>query len=91
MLRNVRNLELVDLPYGEDCCGFGGAFAVKFPELSADMGRAKANHAMNTGADILTGLDMSCLMHIGGILERDESRLRIMHVAEILNAGCDDR
>lgn len=87
LLRNVEGLELVDLPYADDCCGFGGAFAVKFADLSEDMGRAKARYAAETGADILTGIDMSCLMHIGGLLRRDDVPLRVMHVAEILDSG----
>lgn len=91
LLRHVRDLELVDLPYVEDCCGFGGTFAVKFSELSADMGKAKAAHAEGTGADILTGIDMSCLMHVGGLLRRDGSSMRVMHIAEILDAGVEHR
>lgn len=86
LLRHVDGLELVDLPYAEDCCGFGGTFAVKFGELSEDMGRTKARHAAETGADILTGIDMSCLMHIGGVLRRGEAPMKVMHVAEILDS-----
>jgi len=85
LLRHVKDLELVDLPYAEDCCGFGGTFAVKFAALSADMGRAKAAHAAETGAEVLTGTDMSCLMHLDGILRRQGSSLRVMHIAEILD------
>lgn len=85
LLREVEGLELVDLPYVEDCCGFGGTFAVKFAELSADMGKAKVAHAESTGAQVLTGIDMSCLMHLDGLLRRKGSPLKVMHVAEILD------
>lgn len=89
LLRHVKDLELLDLPYAEDCCGFGGTFAVKFAALSADMGRAKAAHAAQTGGEILTGTDMSCLMHLDGILRRQGSGLRVMHIAEILDQHPD--
>ncbi|MBO8141193.1 MAG: (Fe-S)-binding protein [Firmicutes bacterium] len=91
LLRHVRDLELVDLPYAEDCCGFGGTFAVKFAELSAEMGRAKAKQVAATGAQLLTGIDMSCLMHLGGLLRRQGSPVRVMHVAEILDRGAAGR
>jgi len=86
LLEAVRGLELVDLPYAEDCCGFGGTFAVKFADLSAAMGAKKAGHVESTGADVLTGLDMSCLMHLRGLMERRGRGPRVMHVAEILNS-----
>ncbi len=89
LLRHVQGLELVDLPYMEDCCGFGGTFAVKFAPLSAAMGRAKEAHAAATGAQVLTGTDMSCLMHLDGTMRRQGSPMRVMHIAEILDQTVD--
>lgn len=86
LLRGVRGLDLVELPYVEDCCGFGGTFAVKFGDLSTRMGMTKLEHVESTGADVLTGLDMSCLMHLQGLMKRRGSGPRVLHVAEILDS-----
>jgi len=86
LLRNVKGLELVDLPYSQECCGFGGAFAVKFPEISGAMGDVKANHVESTGADYVTACDSSCLMHVEGVLRRKGARARTIHIAQILAA-----
>jgi len=84
LLKNVRGLELVDLPYGEECCGFGGAFSVKYAMISAAMGDTKAGNIEKTGAEYVTAADSSCLMHIEGILRRKNSKARTIHVASIL-------
>jgi len=84
LLKNVRGLELVDLPYGEECCGFGGAFSVKFAMISAAMGDTKAGNIEKSGAEYVTAADPSCLMHIEGILRRKKSTARTIHVASIL-------
>lgn len=84
LLRAVRGLDYVELPNVEECCGFGGAFAVKFPQLSASMGAAKCSHVQETGAAVLTSGDASCLLHVRGLLERAGSSVRAMHLAEIL-------
>ena len=84
LLKNVRGLELVDLPYGEECCGFGGAFSVKYPMIAAAMGDTKAGNIEKSGADYVTASDPSCLMHIEGILRRKNSKARTIHVASIL-------
>jgi len=84
LLRAVRELEYVELPKIEECCGFGGAFSVKYPALSASMGDAKCAAALATGADVITSGDPSCLLHIGGMLRHDASPMRAMHLAEIL-------
>ncbi|MBP3694599.1 MAG: (Fe-S)-binding protein [Thermoguttaceae bacterium] len=87
LLKNVRDLEYIELPHMEDCCGFGGTFSVKFPNLSLDMGRAKCENIASTGASVVASIDTSCLMHIGGILQLDpqKKKIRPMHIAEILN------
>ncbi len=84
LLRAVRGLQLVDLPQAEECCGFGGTFAVKNADTSVAMGSDKARHVRETGAEVLVAGDNSCLMHVGGLLSRQQSGVRVMHLAEIL-------
>ncbi|MEV8523761.1 (Fe-S)-binding protein [Streptomyces sp. NPDC052000] len=84
LLEAVKGLELRELPGADECCGFGGTFAVKNPDVSAAMGTDKVAHAASTGAEVLCGADNSCLMHIGGILHRQDAPLRALHIAEIL-------
>lgn len=87
LLRAVRDLELVDLPHAEDCCGFGGTFAVKLPEISQAMADEKLSRVADTGAELLVGSDMACLMHMGGRLSRLGSPVRVMHTAQVLEEG----
>ncbi len=93
VLKNVRGLELVELPYGEECCGFGGAFSVKYAMISAAMGDTKAGNIEKCGAEYVTASDPSCLMHIEGILRRKNSKARTIHIASILaqTAGASER
>src|ERR1700674_1700 len=84
LLRHVRGLELVELPYSEECCGFGGTFATKFAAISAAMGDTKAGNAEASGAEYVTATDPSCLLHIDGILRRRESKVRTIYLAGIL-------
>ena len=86
LLEAVRGLTLVDLPAAEECCGFGGTFAMKNADMSVAMGADKARHVRETGAEVLVAGDNSCLMHIGGVLSRQRSGVRVMHLAEILAA-----
>ena len=86
LLEAVRGIRLVDLPHAEECCGFGGTFAVKNADTSVAMGSDKARHVRDTGAEVLVAGDNSCLMHIGGLLSRGRSGVRVMHLAEILAA-----
>ncbi|WP_040952647.1 (Fe-S)-binding protein [Gorillibacterium massiliense] len=87
LLRHVRGMELVPLPFAEDCCGFGGTFAVKMAEISGAMVTEKADHVLETEAEVLTGLDMGCLMNIGGHLRYRDKKVRVMHLAELLEEG----
>jgi L-lactate dehydrogenase complex protein LldE len=93
LLKHVRGLELVDLAYGEECCGFGGAFSVKYPMISAAMGDTKVGNIEKSGADYVTASDPSCLIHIEGILRRKKSKARTIHVASILaqTAGASEQ
>lgn len=86
LLEQVRGITLVDLPAAEECCGFGGTFAIKNADTSIAMGADKARHVRDTGAEVLVAGDNSCLMHIGGTLSRQRSGVRTMHLAEILAA-----
>ena len=84
LLRAVKGLELVELPGAEECCGFGGTFALKNSDVSAAMGTDKVRNAESTGAEVLCAADNSCLMHIGGTMTRLRTGMRPVHIAEIL-------
>lgn len=84
LLRAVRGIDLVELGAAEQCCGFGGTFALKNADTSVAMCTDKVRHVLDTGADVLCAGDNSCLMHIGGTLSRLRTGVRVMHLAEIL-------
>jgi L-lactate dehydrogenase complex protein LldE len=86
LLRNVRGLDLAELPGAKECCGFGGTFAVKNAETSSAMLADKCASIEQTGADVCTAVDSSCLLQIGGGLSKRGSRVRTVHLAEILAA-----
>ena len=86
LLRNVRGIDLVELPAAEQCCGFGGTFALKNADTSGAMLADKIGHVLETGASYCTAGDASCLMHIGGGLSRRKTGVRTVHLAEILAA-----
>ncbi len=85
LLANVRGLELVEMGEAETCCGFGGTFAAKFPMVSTAMGEVKCASAVETGAEYIVSNDSSCLMHMQGLMDRQTTRQRTIHLAEILN------
>src|SRR5919107_607034 len=84
LLRKVRGLELVPLPEAEQCCGFGGTFALKNADTSTAMLADKMQNVLSTRAEVCTAGDASCLMHIGGGLSRLRTGVRAVHLAEIL-------
>jgi len=84
LLGKVRGLELVEMKDGEVCCGFGGTFAAKFPMISTAMGEVKCASALETGAEYVVSNDSSCLMQLQGLLERQGSKLKTIHLAEVL-------
>jgi L-lactate dehydrogenase complex protein LldE len=86
LLREVRGIRLAELPAADACCGFGGTFAVKNADTSVAMGADKARNVVSSGAEVLVAGDSSCLMHIGGMLSRQRSGVRTMHLAEVLAA-----
>ncbi|MFF2156766.1 (Fe-S)-binding protein [Paenibacillus chitinolyticus] len=87
LLEHVRGLELVPLPHAEDCCGFGGTFAVKMSVISGAMVAEKSDHVLETEAEVLVGLDMGCLMNISGNLLYRGRPVKVMHLAELLEEG----
>jgi L-lactate dehydrogenase complex protein LldE len=91
LLRQGRGLELVPLERAEECCGFGGTFAVKNAETSTAMLADKMRHVRDSGAEVCTAGDNSCLMHIGGGLSRLRTGVRTLHLAEILASTEADR
>ena len=87
LLRHVEGLTLIEMPQAETCCGFGGAFSVKYPEISTAMVDEKLESALSTQAEIITGVEGSCLMHQQGRIERRGLPLQTMHIAELLGRG----
>ena len=84
LLRNVGGIDLVELAKEDECCGFGGTFAIKNAETSSAMLADKVRCILNTGAEMCTAADNSCLMHIYGSLHRQKTGVRALHIAEIL-------
>ena len=89
LLAEVKDLEMVPLPHVENCCGFGGTFSVKQPEISKQMVDEKVNDIMSTQATVLISADPSCLMNIAGRFSRRNEKIKIMHIAEVLNHNVD--
>jgi L-lactate dehydrogenase complex protein LldE len=87
LLEKVEGIELVNLEREDECCGFGGTFSVFEPDVSVKMGKERiADHETNS-AEVITATDMSCLMHLEGIIRRQKKNIRVMHIAEILNSN----
>jgi L-lactate dehydrogenase complex protein LldE len=87
MLSSLKGIQLVDLDRDDECCGFGGTFSVFEEAVSVRMGRDRIQDHVKNGAEIITATDMSCLMHLEGLIKRDRQSIRVMHIAEILNAA----
>ncbi|HXO73925.1 MAG TPA: (Fe-S)-binding protein [Puia sp.] len=86
LLKMVRGLELIKLTRTDECCGFGGTFCVAEEAVSVKMGKDRVADHLHHGAEYITGADMSCLMHMEGILNRQKSTVQVRHIAEILNS-----
>lgn len=91
LLRSVRDLEYVELPNVDECCGFGGTFSVKMAGTSIAMGQTKAENVLKSGAEVVASPDVSCLMHFGGIMQCNPAmkHIRTMHIAELLMQGVE--
>ncbi|SHN19634.1 L-lactate dehydrogenase complex protein LldE [Cyclobacterium lianum] len=85
LLEMVKDIDLVELTRKDECCGFGGTFAVFEEAVSVEMGRDRIKDHEQQGVQVITGADMSCLMHLEGLLRREKKPIRVMHIAEILN------
>ena len=90
LLASVRGLSLAEMHDSDVCCGFGGTFCVKYPDISNTIVTKKAEHIAATGADTLLAGDLGCLMNMAGKLQREGSTIRVRHVAEVL-AGLGDQ
>lgn len=86
LLNLVNDLELVTLKRNDECCGFGGTFCVSEEAVSVKMGKDRVADHLAQNVEYIIGGDMSCLMHIEGILKRQNSSIKILHIAEILNS-----
>jgi len=84
LLSNVKGLKLVDFRNPEECCGFGGMFSVKFPQISTAMAEDKIIRLRESGADTLVANDCGCLMQLGGALHRKKINIEVRHLAEVL-------
>jgi L-lactate dehydrogenase complex protein LldE len=87
LLEKAEGIELVELDREDECCGFGGTFSVFEPEVSVKMGRDRIADHERHGAEYITSYDMSCLMHLEGIIRRQKRPVKVIHVAEILNSN----
>ena len=86
LLKMVKGIQLINLTRGDECCGFGGTFCVAEEAVSVKMGKDRVADHLQNGAEYITGADMSCLMHMEGILHRQKSTVQVRHIAEILNS-----
>ncbi|HEY4883233.1 MAG TPA: (Fe-S)-binding protein [Myxococcales bacterium] len=84
LLEGIEGLQLAELSRADECCGFGGTFAVSEEAVSCAMGRDRVADHERAGAEVITGADSSCLMHLDGLIRRDGKKLRVLHVAELL-------
>ena len=86
MLKEVEGVELMQIKRPDECCGFGGTFCVTEDAISVKMGKDKIKDHMDSGVEVITATDTSCLMHLEGLINRNEQPIRVMHIAEILNS-----
>ncbi len=91
LLKRVRGLRLLDIENPQECCGFGGTFSIKNPDVSSAILADKVRTVLNTGAEVCTAVDNSCLMHIFGSLHRQRTFVRTAHIAEILASVSGER
>ncbi|GBC61312.1 Fe-S oxidoreductase [Desulfonema ishimotonii] len=84
LIRHVRGAELVEMKDSDRCCGFGGAFSVKYPEISTAMVADKVRNILDSGADTVVGCDMGCLMNMQGFISRNNYPVKVMHIAQLL-------
>lgn len=86
LLKEVNGIELINLDRADECCGFGGTFAINEEAVSIKMGKDRIQDHLNHKVEYITGTDTSCLMHLEGIAKRQQSPVKVVHIAEILNS-----
>ncbi len=89
LLKNVRGLQLLDLPNADSCCGFGGGFTLKYENVSSAIAQDKIDQIMGTGANYIISTDYSCLMHLDGYIKKQGLPIKVMHLADVLASGWD--
>lgn len=89
IIKNIKNLEYIELNESDKCCGFGGTFSVKFPELSVAIAEEKANNIEKANVDIVVANDVSCLLNINGVLRKRNSKVKTLHIAELLDLSLE--
>src|SRR5690606_19458104 len=89
LLSSIDGLELVEVGESDQCCGFGGTFAVSFPHISKEMGQLKISHLARGQPDCIASLDMACMMHFGGMMDRQGIAIPRLHAAQILWRALD--
>lgn len=87
LLKEVEGTELMNLSRTDECCGFGGTFAVTEEAISVKMGKDRIDDHLANGVEVITATDTSCLMHLEGLINRNKQPLKVMHIAEILNSS----
>jgi len=87
LISKVKGAELTALPFAESCCGFGGEFALNYPDISEAMVQGKCENYLASGADLLLLCEPGCLLNIGGYLSRNHPDKKVMHLAQFLDAG----
>jgi L-lactate dehydrogenase complex protein LldE len=87
LLKKVKGLEMVEMADNETCCGFGGSFSVKMKSISEAMGNDKIDNVLATAANVLISADMSCLMHLDGLIKHRNANIQVMHLADVLACG----
>ncbi|WP_178984305.1 (Fe-S)-binding protein [Winogradskyella helgolandensis] len=87
LLNEVEGAQLISLARKDECCGFGGTFAVTEEAISVKMGKDKIKDHLDSGAEVITATDTSCLMHLEGLINRNKQPLKVLHIAEILNSS----
>lgn len=91
LLNAINGIELVEYGQKEQCCGFGGTFCVTFPNISGKMGQLKLDHLLDDKPDFLVSADLSCMMHLGGLAEKQGRPIPYRHIAQILLAAIQDK
>jgi L-lactate dehydrogenase complex protein LldE len=89
LLESLEGVQLTELSRADECCGFGGTFSVSEEAISCMMGQDRIDDHLRAGTEVLTAVDMSCLMHLAGLIRRQKAPIRVLHIAEIL-AGCEN-